>query len=229
MRGLVGFVVCGRQGDDEGEISIYILRSDIIHFVSISSCRMMDDMVVRARERGIDLEMDKKRKLDLVQSLEGSGKRPKVFDSRSRGQQGWGCYGKYGKMHSGACRVGGFGCFKCGRMGHISRDCTTIATTTLITDLVFFHCSQRGHKNANFLSLATSTLVVAPALVTLRITNDLLGKAEAYVVRSRAFHMTTEEACAAPNVVEGMYLLIIPLFVMIFLLISMFCLLGRSL
>ena len=43
-----------------------MLRSDIIQFVSICRCRTLDDMVARARERGIDLEMEKKMKLDQI-------------------------------------------------------------------------------------------------------------------------------------------------------------------
>ena len=41
-----------------------ILRSDIKQFVSISSCRTLKDMVARARESEIDLNMEKKTKSD---------------------------------------------------------------------------------------------------------------------------------------------------------------------
>ena len=54
-------------------------------------------MIAQARAREIDLEMERKRKLDQVQSSEGSEKRPKVFDTRARGQQGWGRCSKCGK------------------------------------------------------------------------------------------------------------------------------------
>ena len=45
-------------------------------------------MIVRAMEREIDLEMEKKRKLDYVSSVEVLGKRPKVVDTGGMGQQG---------------------------------------------------------------------------------------------------------------------------------------------
>lgn len=64
-----------------------MLRSDIREFVSISSCRTLEDMVARARERELDLEMENKRNSDQVKSLEDLGKRPKVFYSRSRGNR----------------------------------------------------------------------------------------------------------------------------------------------
>lgn len=43
-----------------------MLRSDIRQFISRSSCKTLDDIVVRAREREIDMEMEKKRKEDQV-------------------------------------------------------------------------------------------------------------------------------------------------------------------
>lgn len=74
-----------------------MLRSDIRQFVSKSSCKTLDDMVARSREGEIDLEMENKRKSDQLQSLEGLGKRPKVFNLRSRSQQGHGCCSKCDK------------------------------------------------------------------------------------------------------------------------------------
>ena len=60
-----------------------MLMSDIRQFMSTSSCRTLDGMVVTSRQKEIDLEMEKNSKQDLVWSSEGSRKRPKVFDSRS--------------------------------------------------------------------------------------------------------------------------------------------------
>ena len=45
-------------------------------------------MISRAREREIDLEHIGKRKAEHVQTSGGSAKKSKVFDARSRGQQG---------------------------------------------------------------------------------------------------------------------------------------------
>ena len=44
-------------------------------------------MIARAQERELDLEMERKRKPDMVQTC-SSGKKPKVSDHRSRSQQG---------------------------------------------------------------------------------------------------------------------------------------------
>ena len=91
------------KADEEMKKAQYhqMLRSDIRQFVSRSSCKMMEDMIVRARERLIDLEMERKRKADSAASVEGSGKRPEVFDSRLRGQHGRSRCDKCGKSHEG--------------------------------------------------------------------------------------------------------------------------------
>ena len=115
-----------------------ILRSDIRQFVSRSSCKTLEDMIVRARERVIDLEMEKNRKPYSVSSVEGSSKGLKVSDSRSRGQHGRSHCGKCGKVHEGTCRVGGSGCFKCIQTGHMSKDCTAAITTTQVSNLICF-------------------------------------------------------------------------------------------
>ena len=63
-----------------------LLRSDIRQFVSRSNYKTLEDKIARAREREIYLEIERKRKLDEVLMSGGSGKRPKVFEFRSRGQ-----------------------------------------------------------------------------------------------------------------------------------------------
>ena len=43
-----------------------VLRDDIREFVNRSSCKTLEDMIFRAREREIDLEQIRKRKPDAV-------------------------------------------------------------------------------------------------------------------------------------------------------------------
>lgn len=40
----------------------YMLRNDIREFVSFSGCKTLNDMIMRAREREIQLEIQTKRK-----------------------------------------------------------------------------------------------------------------------------------------------------------------------
>ena len=63
-----------------------MLRSDIRQFVSRSSCKTLEDMIAMVRERDIDLELEKKRNLDSMYSIEGSSMRPKVVDTRGKDQ-----------------------------------------------------------------------------------------------------------------------------------------------
>ena len=46
---------------------------------------MLDDMIARARESELDLEIERKRKLDGVKTR-SLGEKPKVSDHRSRSQ-----------------------------------------------------------------------------------------------------------------------------------------------
>ncbi|XP_023731847.1 uncharacterized protein LOC111879616 [Lactuca sativa] len=197
------------MANDKMKKSLYheMLRSDIHQFVNRSSCNMLEDMIARAREREIDLKMERKRKLDSVSGMEGSGKKPKI-DSRGKGQQGRGRCGKCGRLHEGTCRAGSSGYFKCGRTGHVSRDCTATSTTitTALYDMICFQCNQRSHKRSRCLSLAAVGKVTALTPATLRITDGRQCRAEAPVMKSRAFQLTTKEARATPDVFIGSFL-----------------------
>ena len=57
--------------------------------------------------------------------------------------------------------------------------------------------------------------MAAPTPATLRITDGRQGRTEAPMEKSRVFHLTVEEARAAPDVVMSMYLLLISLFILI--------------
>ena len=104
--------------------------------------------------------------------------------------------------------MGSSDCYKCDNTEHFIRDCIAPTPTFQTSELLCFHCNQRGNKKANCPQLiaATAVPVKAPDPVTLRITDGWQGKAEAPVVRSRAFQLTTEEARAAHDVVTGMIL-----------------------
>lgn len=98
-----------------------ILRDDIREFVSPSSCKTLDDMIARYRERDFELELRLTRKPVSIQLAEGLTKKPKTFYSQARGHQGGHCR-KCGKPHDGACRSGGLGSYKCREIGQISND-----------------------------------------------------------------------------------------------------------
>ena len=119
---------------------------------------------MRAREMDIDLEIEIKRKSDQAQVSGVSCKSPKVFNLISRGWQSRSYCNKCDKTHDGACRMGGYGCFKYCQMGHSSRDCTstTTTTTTPVSKMICCHCNQTGHKKPHYPSLEAAGPVVAP-------------------------------------------------------------------
>lgn len=59
-----------------------MLKDEIWEFVSMSTCKTLDDMIGWAREQDIDQETQTKRKSVQVQISQGSGNKPKVVDSR---------------------------------------------------------------------------------------------------------------------------------------------------
>ena len=65
--------------------------------------------------------------------------------------------------------------------------------------------------------------MAAPAPTTLRITDGRRGRAEMSVAKSRVFQLTAEEAQAAPDVVTGMYLSLISLFIFSVTYVYVFC------
>ena len=164
-------------GDEDMRRTRYhdMLRADIQEHVSFSACPTLDSMNARAREREIDLEHVRKRKVEEGQTTGASGKKPKGSDGRPKGQSGPGRYRKCGMPHEGACRLGSSGYYKCRNTGHFSRDCTAPAPVIQKSKLLCFHYNQKGHKTANCPQLtAASAPVKAPAPATLRITNDFL-------------------------------------------------------
>ncbi|XP_052621696.1 uncharacterized protein LOC128127284 [Lactuca sativa] len=140
-----------------------MLWDDIRKFMSISGCETLNDMISRARERKIDLEHTEKRS-DQVHTMEGMGKRPKTSDQHSRGHQDQSQCNMYGKLQDGACRSRGLGCYKCGQVGHISKDCPQGASP------LCFHCDRVGHKKADCLTLRGGIVSVS-ALASFRITD----------------------------------------------------------
>lgn len=145
--------------------------------------KILNDMISRAQEREIKLELRTKCKPEQVQTMVGQEKKPKVSVLHPRGQQGQIHYGKCGNPYGRECRAVGSGCFRCGQSGHMSRDCPWDA-------LIFFHCYQIGHKKVDFLS---GGAVAAPGPTTLRINDGRQGMAETPVVKIRGFKLTTDE------------------------------------
>ena len=180
------------------------MRADIRKHVGYSACPTLDDMIVRAREREIDIKKLRKRKAETEKVAGVSGIKPKGSHTWSMVQPGQGRCRKHGRPHEGVCRLGSLGCYKRGKTGHLGRDCTALTPTFQTLDLICFYCNQKGQKKAKCPRLTTAAPVAVPTPGTLRIIDGRQGKTDVPVVRIRAFQLTTEEALVTPDVLTGM-------------------------
>ena len=71
-----------------------MLRDDINDFMSFSGCKTLNDMIARAQEREIELELRMKRKPEQLHTIVGQDKKPKTSDLHTRSQQGRSHYRK---------------------------------------------------------------------------------------------------------------------------------------
>ena len=76
------------EGDEDMRRTRYhdMLRADIREYVSFLAYPTLDSMIARAREREIDMEHVRKRKVEEREAIGASGKKPKGSDGRLKGQ-----------------------------------------------------------------------------------------------------------------------------------------------
>ena len=98
-----------------------MLHDDIWEFVITSGCKNLNDMMYRAREHEINLDYIRKRGEIRCRLGRVMGRDPRL--QTSVGQQGRGQFNRYGKLHNGGCCSKGLGCYKCGMVGHVTKDC----------------------------------------------------------------------------------------------------------
>lgn len=111
-----------------------------------------------------------------MQKREGLKKRPMTSDQQLGSQCGRGQYGSYGKLHYAVCRSRGRGCYNCGRIYHVSRDCPHGARP------LCFLCDLVGLKRV--VCLRRRGVVSAPIPAILRISNSYEGRAGAPAEKS---------------------------------------------
>ncbi|GKC19601.1 zinc finger, CCHC-type, retrotransposon gag domain protein, partial [Tanacetum coccineum] len=122
-----------------------MLRDDIRDVISPFKCTTLDDLLSRARVKEADLLRKKnkeakeiKRKFDFV---DRDAKKPKQDQiRRSDGTQVKTPCKKCHKTHLGVCRANLSGCYKCGALNHMSKDCKKPM-------ILYYNCNQLGHKS----------------------------------------------------------------------------------
>ena len=135
-----------------------------------------------ALARELELERQGKRKKveqAQTQTQTHHAKKFKLAGQKSETRRDYPKCAKYGKQHSGECRLGVRVCYKCGKSGHLSRDCKVAAK-------LCFKCFQPGHFASECLTSAGS--VQNSGTVPVKVIDGSSGKkSDAPKVRGRAF------------------------------------------
>ncbi|XP_052626750.1 uncharacterized protein LOC111890364 [Lactuca sativa] len=177
-----------------------MLKTEIRQFVSTQHYGLLLEMQEASRQCEIEIDLQTKELRLALTQLQPTPKWFKTTNVRSGGRKGRTCE-KCGKVREGACRSSS-GCYKCGRQGHMARDCRHQAP--LLSSMICYRYDQVGHVKANYSSLAARP-AQAPAPTTLMIIDGSQGRTEPPRARGRAFQLTAWEASATQNVVTGKF------------------------
>ena len=114
---------CAEFASDKAQMTRYLsmLKTDIRQFVSTQRCDTLLELQQAARQRALEIELRLREQKQAPVQSQPAPKRLRAVDYRQGGQRSRTC-GKCGKVHKGSCRSSS-GCHKCGKEGHISRDC----------------------------------------------------------------------------------------------------------
>ncbi|GKD80752.1 putative reverse transcriptase domain-containing protein [Tanacetum coccineum] len=173
-----------------------MLRDDIRDVISPFKCTTLDDLLSRARVKEADLLRKKnkeakeiKRKLDFV---DRDAKKPKQDQiRRSDGTQVKTPCKKCHKTHLGVCRANLSGCYKCGALNHMSKDCKKPM-------ILCYNCNQLGHKSNE---CPNPKAIIAKPLKSIK--EEKVEKTGIPTPTARAYMMATEEDKVVRDVVTA--------------------------
>ncbi|XP_076891657.1 uncharacterized protein LOC143543153 [Bidens hawaiensis] len=178
-----------------------ILKMEIREFISPSKCVSLEELLNWAREREVELkrqvERDGKRKLDVV-IPSAPTKKAKIFKPTqvpSFKKESGTCQ-FCGKRHFGECRYKNPTCYKCGRRGHTTPECTSPVN-------LCYNCYKPSHMKMDCPQLRTRNGNATEGSRTA----ENVKKLETQKPRGRAFQITAEEAKVIPDVVTGTFII----------------------
>ncbi|GJR12911.1 zinc finger, CCHC-type, retrotransposon gag domain protein [Tanacetum coccineum] len=173
-----------------------MLRDDICEVISLFKCTTLDDLLSRARVREADLLRKKnkeaketKRKIEFG---DRDAKKPKHDQGRKSGgtQIKTPCK-KCHKTHLGVCRANLSGCYKCGALNHMSKDCKKPM-------ILCYNCNQLGHKSNEY---PNPKAIEAKPLKSIK--EEKVKKTGIPNPMARVYMMATEEDKVVRDVVIG--------------------------
>ncbi|GKA48570.1 putative reverse transcriptase domain-containing protein [Tanacetum coccineum] len=170
-----------------------MLQDDIREVVSPFKCTTLDDLLSRSWVREADLLRKKnketKKKLEFG---DRDAKKPKHDQSRRSGGTPikTPCT-KCHKTHLGVCRANSPGCYKCGALNHMSKDCKKPI-------ILCYNCNQLGHKSNEY---PNPKVIESKTIKSIK--EEKVEKVGVSNPKARVYMMATEEDKVVHDVFIG--------------------------
>ncbi|GKC89545.1 putative nucleotidyltransferase, ribonuclease H [Tanacetum coccineum] len=171
-----------------------MLQDDIREVISPFKCTTLDDLLSRARVREAELLRKKNKEAKETKRKIEFGYRDVKKPKHDRGRKTGGikiktpCK-KCHKTHLGVCRANLSGCYKCGALNHMSKDCKKPM-------ILCYNCNQLGHQSNE---CPNPKEIEAKPLKSVK--EEKIEKAGIPNPTARVYMMATEEDKVKPDVV----------------------------